>query len=561
MPSQFKVLTHEMGDYINPEGTSPLAPLEGVPGITLPGDFALEAADRSLDGSENIGSKPQPLPAPKSEHVRFPSRDATIYGEAIARLVGAFSGPGFNLIFRPHTDKTPPDAPKCLKLPENDLLELNLTHELWTFPSVKTDLGGIPNRVAEPGPSEAGKIRKDVFLRGIPYTQIVRDVTDTSNDFKGRRIPVTRLGKSIDKALQGQIQDIHFEPGLFIHVPDSTPVSDKPTISRMASIPHGTTINAQGLAATRLDGTAPPNIQFNPEASKPFFLDNKGVVTFFDKDQFDLNNKGATRLPQDLEPFLAKNSIESITPKMVEDPNHLIQKHNENKTFSQVIKFKVSTLPDQMLSKQSCPHLAARSAMNAAVEQINKIASTSSADDKNQLTTAINTLLGGLKLIETPTANLPNGPDQVNLEALREAATAPAIGSANIAFLDGDLGDGTNPNAKTAKVESTFWISTVVYTIEVKENFVPGMDPTGKPKFLPPLDPIPTSSWAKDTVPQFVFPSNKPIEAGKYIVEATQIQYSQTVDLIFNTLAWPHISVATLVPVRPIVVNFAKRIA
>ena len=35
------------------------------------------------------------------------------------------------------------------------------------------------------------------------------------------------------------------------------------------------------------------------------------------------------------------------------------------------------------------------------------------------------------------------------------------------------------------------------------------------------------------------------------IVKSTQIQYSQQVFLNFNTLTWPHVSVATLVPRSP----------
>ena len=40
--------------------------------------------------------------------------------------------------------------------------------------------------------------------------------------------------------------------------------------------------------------------------------------------------------------------------------------------------------------------------------------------------------------------------------------------------------------------------------------------------------------------------------AGKKIkVPGIQIQYSQTVNLVFGGLVWPHISVATLVPTDP----------
>ncbi|KAF2421804.1 hypothetical protein EJ08DRAFT_555181, partial [Tothia fuscella] len=367
---------------------------------------------------------------------------------AIARLAGPFSGPGFNLIFRPHSDKEP-DKRLKLTLPGVDLLELNLTHELWTFPSVRADLGDIPSRVAKPGTE--GKARADVFLRGIPYTQIVRDVTDTSID-KGK----------------GKQNFIHFEPGLLIHVPNSAQVSDSPTICRMASIPHGTTINAQGAAAVKVDGKSLPDIPFSNTAFKPFQLDNTGVAPFFDGDQFKLDNDKATRLPQDMQPFLSKNSNESITQKMVQDPNKSLIQHNAGKKFSQVIKFTVATTPTKPLEKH-----------------------------------------------------------------------------ANIAFLDGDLAVGANPNAKVGKVESTFWISTVVYSLDVKEKFVPGKGSDGKSKVLQ-LSPVEKDKFAKDTVPDFVFPPDKPT------VEATQIQYSQSVNLIFNGLAWPHISVATIIPVRPV---------
>ena len=542
-----------MGDYINPDGISPLGPLADVPGIWLPADFALEAADRTLAGPGTDAQRPTAELAPKTNRVRFPSRDATVYGEAIARLAGAFSGPGFNIIFRPHSDKKP-DLKLKLKLPADDLLELNLTHELWKFPTIKADLGEIPNRVAnDPKP------RNDVFLRGIPYTQIVRDVSDTSID-KGTRVAVDRLGKSVDPKKQALVQDIHFEPGLFIHVPDSTPVSDQPTISRMASIPHGTTINAQGAAAIKKDSPAPPDIPFSATASKPFKVDNSGRVTLFDQTEFNLTNDKATRLPQEMQSFTSKNSIESITPEMVQDPNHLLRKHNAGKTFSQVIQFTVSTAPVKPLENQACPHLAARAAMSAtsvALDNIDKqIGSAANQAVKTELSNARAAIVEALKTVNESAAALPQGTDPAQVAA-RTIATAPAIGTANIAFLDGNLGRRANPNARTGKVDSTFWISTVVYTVNVTERFVPAL--TGPPKILQ-LDPLEKGQFATDTVPSFVFPSDKPVEVGKYSVEATQIQYSQTVNLTFNGLVWPHISVATIIPVRPVLVNLATKL-
>jgi hypothetical protein len=152
-------------------------------------------------------------------------------------------------------------------------------------------------------------------------------------------------------------------------------------------------------------------------------------------------------------------------------------------------------------------------------------------------------------LLNEPTAALPKNATEAQLEA----ATMPVIGSANIAFLDRNSTDG--PNARTVKVESTFWISTVVYTVDVKTKFTART--TGPPLVL---DALETDKFTKDTVPTFVFPTNMDVEVGKYSVEATQIQYSQTVNLIFNGLVWPHISVATLISVRPVLIKNAERL-
>lgn len=550
-----------MVNYDNPTGVSPLLPPSGVPGISLPKDFALEPADRGLvpgPVAEKDAEAEVELPI---SPVRFPSRKISVYGKAIARFIGAFSGPGFNLIFRPHSDKTKDKKPK------DDLLELNLTHELWTFPQAVADLGKVFNRVAKPG--TGGQNRKDAILRGIPYTQIVRDVT---NPDAGTRVRVDRLGNSINRNpdVKKLIQDIHFEPGLFMHIPWSTPVSDQATICRMASIPHGTTINAQGAPAAKFDGR--PEIP--KSSSMPFFADNSGPLDF---DELDLTkdtvngktikNETATRLPQNMKPFLDRKSAESITAEMVRDPNELLRKHNVDKNITEFIRFTVATTPSQTLEKQACPHLAARAALEAtkvkALADIDaQITAAKSEDVKGALSEAKFTILKAIELCNEPTP-IPGG-----------KPTAPAIGTSNIAQLDGSLALG--PNARTGKVESTFWISTVAYTVEVTEKFVPQLT-DGKPTkdqdgkvlhFMQPLEPIEKlqldpagkKKFVEETIPSFVFPADQLVEAGKYSVQATQIQYSQTVNLIFNTLVWPHISVATLIPVRPVVVNFAEKL-
>lgn len=550
-----------MATYDNPTGISPLLPQAGIPGITLPEDFNLEAADRGMvPGS--VEAKPKKTTFIQPSPVKFPSRDPAVYGDGISRLIGAFSGPGFNLIFRPHTDKTGDrkvgdDLKPKFKMPaigdlEDDLLELNLTHEIWTFP--RADLGEIPNRVAAGG--------KDAILSGIPYTQIVREVTDPD---EGTRVQVDRLGKCGDKKKKALVSDIHFEPGLLIHVPHSSPVSGEATISRMASIPHGTTINAQGAKAVKIDGKLdiPP---FSDTASQPFFVNNDGPAHFFDHNQFDLGKNDATRLPQDMSNFLAK---ESITKRMTQDPNELLRIHNVGKSFDPKIpfvKFTVSTTPSQALEKQSCPHLTARRVMDATKDKTLK---EIDAQIEAAASKEVKAALAETKLAITKTIELCGEPTRI----AGGKATAPAIGTSNIAFLDGTSAEG--PNARTGRVESTFWISTVVYTLNVAKDFKPTKDADGKvtmkdgeavnflrlePEEKSQVDAAGKKKFVEDTIPTFVFPADKPVAAGRYSVTTTQIQYSQTVNLIFNNLVWPHISVATLVPVRPVVVKFATKL-
>jgi hypothetical protein len=93
-------------------------------------------------------------------------------------------------------------------------LELNLTKETLDFTDI-TGTTGIANR---------GSLQPDIFLGGISYLQQVFDAFDGS----------------------GQ----HFEPGVWINVPNTTNPSEPTSITRMGSIPHGSTINLEGVAFT-----------------------------------------------------------------------------------------------------------------------------------------------------------------------------------------------------------------------------------------------------------------------------------------------------------------------
>ena len=127
-------------------------------------------------------------------------------------------------------------------------------------------------------------------------------------------------------------------------------------------------------------------------------------------------------------------------------------------------------------------------------------------------------------------------------------ATNPAAplfggGTDNIAFLLGDTG-ASRPNAQALSMTATFWIETVAHVILV-------------PIFRPGQPPLTIAGEARKSpgqpVPKFLV--NPPFEITTprpITVFSTQIQYSQEVMLNFNTLTWPHVSVATLVPAAPI---------
>lgn len=198
----------------------------------------------------------------------------------LAQFQGPFAGNGFNLIFRPRPDpdSTPFPIPPAQDSPRDNILELNLTTEQLTFGRT---IGKIPNRGLNLNK------QADIFLGGLPYLQTIQDVTN----------PVTGRGDRANPV------DIHFEPGMWLNVPATTSPDNKPSVVRMASIPHGTTINAQSFsppkAATALGGqTGGPT--FATIDTTPFpigQITNRLVGTFQSMDAAQTNRP---RIPQNL---------------------------------------------------------------------------------------------------------------------------------------------------------------------------------------------------------------------------------------------------------------------
>jgi hypothetical protein len=225
---------------------------------------------------------------------------------AIASFTGKFKGAGFNTIFRPQDFAvTPTRLTNLPHGPNDNILELNLTEEILSF---KPALGSVPNR---------GMVQGDVFLNGIPYLQIINDVSD----------PAQPIG-------------IHFEPGLWMSVPPTTVPAEGATLVRMASIPHGTTIEAQGTSFTVAGGPV-----INPVDITPFPIGNPGGPPVRFPSQ-KVDDTGTFRVPQDLTSFIAAGTI---TQAILDNPNLIIKNRADAQNITSTTVIMISTNPDAPL--------------------------------------------------------------------------------------------------------------------------------------------------------------------------------------------------------------------
>ena len=259
--------------------------------VSLSPGFRLQSQDDRLD-QQLTGFQPESAPA----GAHSPAKDPPL--GILAKFSGIFAGKGFNTIFRPF-DKQGSD----------NVLELNLTEETLSFTA---PLGSVPNRGLAP--------EKDIFLNGVSYVQSINDVTNT------------KTGKA-DKAPSG----IHFEPGLWMHVPATTNPVLGDSLVRMGSIPHGTTINAQALAPISITSTAP---KIDSVDITPFFIGQPNNKQPFPSQTASASDK--FRLPPDLTKFIQQGTI---TQAILTDPNTVLRNENQGKDFTKTTTFTVSTSP------------------------------------------------------------------------------------------------------------------------------------------------------------------------------------------------------------------------
>ena len=396
-------------------------PTKPAGNISLPANFHFGQID-SMPTDRPVGA-----PGEFAERLAIPVPPDPSLGP-LSAFSGKWMGKGFNTIFRPNNSVTPTPLPKPLA-PGDNVLELNLTAEELDF---SPPLGAVPNRGTTP--------QGDIRLNGIPYLQTIMDVT-------------TGIG-------------IHAEPGLWMIVEPTTIPVEGTTLVWMASIPHGTTINAQGTFKTAAGKPNIPSVNMTPfviggtQAANPIPFPSQIAA-----------NQDIQTSQDALTSFIA--AVE-ITPDTLSNPNKVIADVVDKMNITSHTEINISTAGSPIF--WGC--LAAGDA-----------ASVWRRDGQHCVS------IGRRRCHQTKCQCHSDGSD----------------------LLDRDCRDD-NPRATVRGCDQPLMIT---------------------PDATSPGQPVPTF----EVKPPLAITASKKIN-----VTYTQIQYSQSVLLVFAGLNWPHISVSTLVP-------------
>jgi hypothetical protein len=205
----------------------------------------------------------------------------------LALLPGTWKGRGFNQIWRPFHGS------------QDRFLELNETIETLQFEAIP---GDIPNR---------GFLQVDINLHGVRYLQQIQDAHV--------------LGPN------GKRAGIHIEPGIWLSTPLTNNPQDPATVARMASIPHGTTMNAQGQTLPVINH-APP---IAPVSITPFVIGQPN--NHVDFPETNLAAPSQFRTPH--------ADIPGVTQAMVNNPNSVLSQAIAGQTITSTTTLRVSTTP------------------------------------------------------------------------------------------------------------------------------------------------------------------------------------------------------------------------
>jgi hypothetical protein len=305
-----------------------------TPNVQLDPDFAFAGA---ADTAEAAAAQTQAAPAdPLGPLAGLPGP---------ANTPGVWVGHGFNAIWRPHQASSGQDR----------FLELNLTDETLIFSRIN---GQIPNR---------GLAMPDINMFGLTYLQQINEAGNPANG-------------------------LHIEPGIWANVPSTSDPTEPPTVVRMASIPHGTVVLAQGVWQVLQGG--------------PQHIPDNNILPFFFHDPVPANGdfqQVAGNFPElDFSiPTQFRSKPPGVTQDMVKNPNSVLQQalqaslqgtHMKSRTFLNVsttddlIKGGGGTANTAFLASSRTPAQGnARAATVEATFWIETIAGTGGGPDIHQL--------------------------------------------------------------------------------------------------------------------------------------------------------------------------------
>jgi hypothetical protein len=223
----------------------------------------------------------RPLPWIKRPLNFFQLPDRTGALGPLQDLPGTWTGRGFNVIWRPSSDPR-----------SNHFLELNLTSETLEFEAID---GEIPNR---------GLLQDDIFMYGLTYRQHITDFN-------------TEAG-------------LHVETGIWATVPKTEDPDEPPTVVRMASIPHGTTVLAQGESHGPTQ--RPPEIR-DVDIS-PFEIDHPNRPHPFPNESNLFNSSDFRSPPGD---------IVGVSQWMVDNPNLILIRDLEGLEIDETVALHVAS--------------------------------------------------------------------------------------------------------------------------------------------------------------------------------------------------------------------------
>ena len=203
----------------------------------------------------------------------------------LAELAGTWTGEGFNVIWRPNNSSG-----------SDHFLELNLTRENLEFVEIP---GDIPNR---------GLLQGDISMRGLRYLQQIQDGNTN--------------------------QGLHIEPGIWAFVPSTINPLEPETVVRMASIPHGTSMLAQGTVARIAGSPVIPAVSI-----APFIIALPNQTPTFA--ETNLATASPFRSPA--------AQMSGIAQAMLDNPNSVLQAKLGAHTIRQTTRLDISSGPTPVI--------------------------------------------------------------------------------------------------------------------------------------------------------------------------------------------------------------------